>query len=119
MKQYEYNVITNETPLQEKILNRLGGEGWSLSSHTYSHFPNTPDRHVYTFKKEIVGNPKGIVERKFKLDDSFKEKMEEEQDIFWENPMLYAKLEHMIMEWLAKEDETVDTLVKKIMKLTE
>ncbi len=59
MKQYEYNVITNDTPLQEKILNKLGMEGWSLSSHTYSHFPNTPDRHVYTFKRGVasIQNP--------------------------------------------------------------
>lgn len=52
MKQYEYNVMTNETFLNERILNKLGMEGWSLASHTYTHFPNTPDRHVYTFKRE-------------------------------------------------------------------
>ncbi len=73
MKQYEYNVITNDTPLQEKILNKLGMEGWSLSSHVYSHFPHTPDRHVYTFKRELVEEPV----RKFKLDDSFKKRLEE------------------------------------------
>lgn len=54
MKQYEYNVITNETFLNERLLNKLGMEGWSLTSHTYTHFPHTPDRHVYTFKREKV-----------------------------------------------------------------
>jgi hypothetical protein len=54
MKQYEYNVITNETFLNERILNKLGMEGWSLASHTYTHFPHTPDRHVYTFKREKI-----------------------------------------------------------------
>jgi hypothetical protein len=73
MKQYEYNVITNDTYLNERILNKLGREGWSLSSHTYTHFPHTPDRHVYTFKRELVEEPV----RKFKLDDSFKKALEE------------------------------------------
>jgi hypothetical protein len=73
MKQYEYNVVTNDTPLQEEILNRLGGEGWSLSSHQYTPFPYGLDRHVYTFKREKVEEPV----RKFKLDDSFKKRLEE------------------------------------------
>jgi len=56
MKQYEYNVITNETFLNQRILNKLGMEGWSLASHTYTHFPHTPDRHVYTFKRDKASN---------------------------------------------------------------
>jgi hypothetical protein len=79
MKQYEYNVITNETFLNERLLNKLGMEGWSLSSHTYSHFPHTPDRHVYTFKREKVSpqDTPAIEDRIKAIDKEIKEREQE------------------------------------------
>ena len=78
MKQYEYNVITNRFPLKEELLNEVGKEGWELASHTYTDKEGfTGWEHIYIFKREKIGTPKGIAERKFKLDDSFKKALEE------------------------------------------
>ena len=49
---YEYNAIKNTTPLVgDRMLNKLGEEGWELVSHAYD--PITLD-HFYTFKREKV-----------------------------------------------------------------
>ena len=48
---YEYNAIKNTTPLGDKMLNRLGEEGWELVSHVYD---STTLDHYYTFKREKV-----------------------------------------------------------------
>jgi len=92
---YEYNAINNPRFLGDRLLNKLGEDGWELVSHAYSS--NTGD-HFYTFKRgkiEIQEEP-GWVDpmmemldkeekesewqkknRKFKLDDSFKKTLEE------------------------------------------
>jgi hypothetical protein len=78
MKQYEYNVLTNRYHIKEEVLNLLGKEGWELVSHTYTDKSQSiEDEHIYTFKREKIAYPKGIAERKFKLDDSFKKALEE------------------------------------------
>ena len=50
MKKYEYYILTNETYIQEGILNALGERGWELTTHVCDKKSN--HRHVYTFKKE-------------------------------------------------------------------
>ena len=97
MIKYEYNAINNPQFLGDRLLNRLGEDGWELVSHAYNS--NTCD-HFYTFKRmkiEVIPslsdeeimemNQKeyerdlevGVdrVARKFKLDDSFKKALEE------------------------------------------
>ena len=207
MKQYEYNVLTNRYHIKEEVLNLLGKEGWELVSHTYTDKSQSiEDEHIYTFKREKIAYPKGIAERKFKLDDSFRKALEEAvvsdtpasswmdeyyddyiklqasgmmfefhptwtghwdrdkwafcydkkksnqgketvvsdtqrydgvkaktfirdesgldgnggpewKNMFWENPILYAKLEHMIMEWSNDETKTAGELTRSILKL--
>ena len=75
MKQYEYDVITNSKYLNSEFLSGRGKQGWDLVSHTFMSDVTVP--HVYTFKREKIAYPKGIAERKFKLDDSFKKALEE------------------------------------------
>ncbi len=96
MKQYEYDVIPSSRHLTGEFLSMKGEQGWELVSHTY--MPDIVVAHIYTFKREKVeeetiedlleryNNPetqKKLIElrdkeeRKFKLDDSFKKRMEE------------------------------------------
>lgn len=56
MKQYEYNAINNPTFLGDRLLNKLGEEGWELVSHAYNS--NTCD-HFYTFKREKIEEEAG------------------------------------------------------------
>lgn len=74
---FEYNAINNPTFLGDRLLNKLGEEGWELVSHAYNS--NTCD-HFYTFKREKISLPKAIRNteevRKFKLEDSFKATLE-------------------------------------------
>ena len=51
MKQYEYNAINNPTFLGDRLLNKLGDEGWELVSHACD---STTLNHFYTFKREKV-----------------------------------------------------------------
>jgi hypothetical protein len=204
MKQYEYDVVTNSEYIKAKFLTAQGEQGWELVSHTY--IPGSTVPHVYTFKREKIGLPKGIAntltvyqgedplplydgktgeqinKKRFKLDDSFKKTLEEEVDptiaatadflnkeqgnfeeileremkafakkigwgvkedtmeellneynkpetrerltelrdqenMFWENPILYAKLENMIIEWSNDETKTAGELTREILKL--
>lgn len=87
MIKYEYNAINNPQFLGDRLLNKLGDNGWELVSHAYNS--NTCD-HFYTFKRIKVEEEPGWVDpmmehldreekevRKFKLDDSFKKALEE------------------------------------------
>ena len=87
MIKYEYNAINNPQFLGDRLLNKLGDNGWELVSHAYNS--NTCD-HFYTFKRVKVEEEPGWVDpmmehldreekevRKFKLDDSFKKALEE------------------------------------------
>ena len=87
MIKYKYNAIHNPTFLGDRLLNKLGEDGWELVSHAYNS--NTCD-HFYTFKRVKVEEEPGWVDpmmehldreekevRKFKLDDSFKKALEE------------------------------------------
>ena len=87
MIKYEYNAINNPQFLGDRLLNKLGENGWELVSHAYNS--NTCD-HFYTFKRVKVEEEPGWVDpmmehldreekevRKFKLDDSFKKALEE------------------------------------------
>ena len=87
MIKYEYNAINNPKFLGDRLLNKLGENGWELVSHAYNS--NTCD-HFYTFKRVKVEEEPGWVDpmmehldreekevRKFKLDDSFKKALEE------------------------------------------
>lgn len=87
MIKYEYNAINNPQFLGDRLLNKLGEDGWELVSHAYNS--NTCD-HFYTFKRVKVEEEPGWVDpmmehldreekevRKFKLDDSFKKALEE------------------------------------------
>lgn len=49
MIKYEYNAINNPQFLGDRLLNKLGEDGWELVSHAYNS--NTCD-HFYTFKRE-------------------------------------------------------------------
>lgn len=51
MKKYEYNTINNPTSLGDRLLNKLGEEGWELVSHAYD---STTYNHYYTFKREKI-----------------------------------------------------------------
>ena len=87
MIKYKYNAIHNPTFLGDRLLNKLGEDGWELVSHAYNS--NTCD-HFYTFKRvKVEEEPEWsdpMMEhldreekevRKFKLDDSFKKALEE------------------------------------------
>ena len=87
MIKYEYNAINNPQFLGDRLLNKLGENGWELVSHAYNS--NTCD-HFYTFKRiKIEEEPEWVDPmmehldreekevRKFKLDDSFKKALEE------------------------------------------
>jgi hypothetical protein len=54
---YEYNAINNPQFLGDRLLNKLGEDGWELVSHAYNS--NNCD-HFYTFKREKIAYPKGI-----------------------------------------------------------
>jgi hypothetical protein len=129
MKQYEYNVLTNRYHIKEEVLNLLGKEGWELVSHTYTDKSQSiEDEHVYTFKREKTSNPKGIADtqrydgvkaKTFVRDESGLDGNggPEWKDMFWENAILYARLEHMIMEWSNDETKTAGELTRSILKL--
>ena len=51
MIKYEYNAINNPQFLGDRLLNKLGEDGWELVSHAYNS--NTCD-HFYTFKREKI-----------------------------------------------------------------
>ena len=51
MIKYEYNAINNPKFLGDRLLNKLGENGWELVSHAYNS--NTCD-HFYTFKREKI-----------------------------------------------------------------
>ena len=136
---YEYNAVYNPKFLGDALLNRLGEQGWELVSHAYNS--NTCD-HFYTFKREKIDKPESITDNQtydgvkaktfirdefnqkiFKLDDSFKKQLEEDEqsskwrNMFWENPIMYAKLENMIIEWAADPTKTAGELTRGILKL--
>ena len=56
---YEYNTINNPTFLGDRLLNKLGDEGWELITHAYNS--NTCD-HFYTFKRVKVEEEPGWVD---------------------------------------------------------
>jgi hypothetical protein len=103
MIQYEYYTLTNETYLQEGLLNQLGVDGWELATHVYD---KKSQSHVYTFKKQKL-LPFGITGT---TDSKF---------AFWENPNLYAKIEHAIIEWSNDETKTAGELTRQILKLVK
>ena len=42
-----------------------------------------------------------------------------EQDAFWDDPIVYDKLERTIIDWMSdKKDSTVDSLIQEIVKIT-
>ena len=43
--------------------------------------------------------------------------LRDQENMFWENPILYAKLENMIMEWSNDETKTAGELTRSILKL--
>ena len=43
--------------------------------------------------------------------------LRDQENMFWENPMLYAKLEKMIMEWSNDGTKTAGELTRNILKL--
>lgn len=119
---YEYNAINNPTFLGDRLLNKLGEDGWELVSHAYNS--NTCD-HFYTFKREKSALPKAIpstqtydgVKAKTFVRDESDDLGPAWKNVFWENPILYAKLENMIMEWSNDETKTAGELTRSILKL--
>lgn len=78
---FEYNAINNPTFLGDRLLNKLGEEGWELVSHAYNS--NTCD-HFYTFKREKVStqDPAHYESREITVEDIHKihrEMMEKER----------------------------------------
>ena len=59
MIKYEYNAINNPKFLGDRLLNKLGENGWELVSHAYNS--NTCD-HFYTFKRVKVEEEPGWVD---------------------------------------------------------
>ena len=59
MIKYKYNAIHNPTFLGDRLLNKLGEDGWELVSHAYNS--NTCD-HFYTFKRVKVEEEPGWVD---------------------------------------------------------
>jgi hypothetical protein len=57
MIKYEYYTVANSTYLGDKILNKLGEEGWELVTHV--HEDRVVD-HIYTFKREKIAYPRAI-----------------------------------------------------------
>ena len=122
MIKYEYNAINNPQFLGDRLLNKLGEDGWELVSHAYNS--NTCD-HFYTFKREKIALPKGIASTQTYDGVKAKTFVRDESDdlgpawksMFWENPILYAKLENMIMEWSNDETKTAGELTRSILKL--
>ena len=47
---YEYRTLSNQTYIEETLLNRLGEQGWELITHVYD---TRLDRHIYTFKRPV------------------------------------------------------------------
>jgi hypothetical protein len=118
MIQYEYYTLTNEIYLQEGLLNQLGVDGWELATHVYD---KKSQSHVYTFKKQkpLTGaatssNPFGITGT---TNSKFFRARHSEDDIFWENPSLYAKIENAIIEWSNDNTKTAGELTRQILKL--
>ena len=122
MIKYEYNAINNPQFLGDRLLNKLGEDGWELVSHAYNS--NTCD-HFYTFKREKSALPKGIASTQTYDGVKAKTFVRDESDdlgpawknMFWENPILYARLENMIMEWSNDETKTAGELTRSILKL--
>ena len=128
MKQYEYDVIPSSRHLTGEFLSAKGEQGWELVSHTY--MPDIVVAHIYTFKREKVAYPKGIAntltayqgedplplydgktgeqvnKKKFKLDDSFKKRLEEGID-----PTITATA-----DFLDKEQSKFEKILEREMK---
>ena len=124
MIQYEYYTLTNETYLQEGLLNALGERGWELATHMCDK-KSSQHAHVYTFKKQKslpFGVPNYYSSREITVEDIHnihKEISDKEGDRFWNNPALYAKLENMIIEWAADPTKTAGELTRQILKLVQ
>ena len=119
---YEYNAINNSIFLGDRLLNKLGEDGWELVSHACD---STTLNHYYTFKREKSALPKAIPNTQTYDGVKAKTYVREESDdlgpawknMFWENPMLYARLESMIIEWSNDETKTAGELTRSILKL--
>ena len=121
MIQYEYYTLTNETYLQEGLLNALGERGWELVTHVYDK-KSSQHAHVYTFKKQKslpFGTPNSeLIETRYNVDGaSLAHQLP--NDEFWENPALYSKLEHAIVEWSNDNTKTAGELTRQILKLVK
>ena len=122
MIKYEYNAISNSTFLGDRLLNKLGEDGWELVSHACD---STTLNHYYTFKREKSALPKAIpntqtydgVKAKTFVRDESDDLGPAWKNMFWENPMLYARLESMIIEWSNDETKTAGELTRSILKL--
>ena len=44
---------------------------------------------------------------------------EQESKTFWENPALYSKIEHAIIEWSNDNTKTAGELTRQILKLVK
>ena len=119
---YEYNAINNSIFLGDRLLNKLGENGWELVSHACD---STTLNHYYTFKREKSALPKAIpntqtydgVKAKTFVRDESDDLGPAWKNMFWENPMLYARLESMIIEWSNDETKTAGELTRSILKL--
>ena len=119
---YEYNAINNSIFLGDRLLNKLGEDGWELVSHACD---STTLNHYYTFKREKSALPKAIPNTQTYDGVKAKTFVRVESDdlgpawknMFWENPMLYARLESMIIEWSNDETKTAGELTRSILKL--
>ena len=119
---YEYNAINNSIFLGDRLLNKLGEDGWELVSHACD---STTLNHYYTFKREKSALPKAIpntqtydgVKAKTFVRDESDDLGPAWKNMFWENPMLYARLESMIIEWSNDETKTAGELTRSILKL--
>ena len=119
---YEYNAINHSIFLGDRLLNKLGEDGWELVSHACD---STTLNHYYTFKREKSALPKAIpntqtydgVKAKTFVRDESDDLGPAWKNMFWENPMLYARLESMIIEWSNDETKTAGELTRSILKL--
>ena len=119
---YEYNAINNSIFLGDRLLNKLGEDGWELVSHACD---STTLNHYYTFTREKSALPKAIpntqtydgVKAKTFVRDESDDLGPAWKNMFWENPMLYARLESMIIEWSNDETKTAGELTRSILKL--
>jgi hypothetical protein len=102
MIKYEYNAINNPQFLGDRLLNRLGENGWELVSHAYNS--NTCD-HFYTFKREKMEVIPSL------SDEEVMEMFQKEYESpGWVDPM---------MEMLDKEEESYKDSKKALKNYTE